>query len=38
MTYTIESTYSLYDDIDGNTKQMRVEDWVNFGTELVDGL
>lgn len=38
MTYTIESTYSLYDDLDGGTKLMRVEDWLRFGGELADGL
>lgn len=38
MTYTIESTYSLYDDLDGSTKLMKIEDWTNFGMELAEGI
>lgn len=38
MTYTVESSYCLYDDLDGAQKLMRVEDWLNFGMDLAEGL
>lgn len=34
MTYTIESSYSMYEEEDGKLKLMEVEDWKNFGDDL----
>lgn len=36
MTYTIESSYSMYEGQGGNLKLMQVEDWKQFGDDLVN--
>jgi hypothetical protein len=37
MAYTIESTYSMYDE-DETIKLMKIDDWMNFGMELAEGI
>lgn len=37
MSYTIESTYSMYDVEEGVEKVMEVSDWVKFGMDLAEG-
>lgn len=37
MSYTIESTYSMYDNLYGDPIVMGVQNWVDFGKDLALG-
>ena len=38
MTYTIESSYSMYEDEEGKLQLMEVDDWKGFGIDLLKSL